>query len=83
VSCFILRPSSESLSAAVVDGVVAAGGQFKKFGLVSTPQLHYLVVAHNTNGGYGEASEDGYFNKLAKAFKMFRGQVGLTTRTYG
>jgi hypothetical protein len=33
------------------------------------------VVAHNTNGGYGEAREDGYFNKLSKAFKLFRGEV--------
>jgi len=71
------RPSSEPLCRAVLDGVASAGGEVKSFGLVSTPLLHYLVVCHNTNGAYGQASEEGYFNKLSKAFKKFRGDVCL------
>jgi phosphoacetylglucosamine mutase len=71
----LTRPSSEPLCKAVLDGVASAGGDSKSFGLVSTPQLHYLVVCHNTNGAYGQASEEGYFNKLSKAFKKFRGDV--------
>lgn len=37
-------------------------------GLVTTPQLHYLVVTAN-DPTYGESSLDGYYNKLSGAFK--------------
>jgi len=53
--------------------VEAAGGQANDFGIVSTPQLHYNVVCKNTNGAYGVVGEEGYFNKLANAFKLVRG----------
>ena len=72
---FKSRPSSEALAKAVLDGVNAAGGICKDFGIVSTPQLHYFVVCENTNGRYGEPTIDGYFKKLATAFKEFRGMV--------
>jgi phosphoacetylglucosamine mutase len=38
------------------------------FGLLTTPQLHYMVRCLNTNGGYGEPSEEGYYNKISQAF---------------
>lgn len=66
------RTSSPNLASAVLDGIEAAGGVVQNFGVVSTPQLHYFVVCHNTNGDYGEASINGYFNKLANAFVDFR-----------
>ncbi|XP_065556751.1 phosphoacetylglucosamine mutase-like [Artemia franciscana] len=66
------RPSSESLMDAVVMGVEKMGGTVKNFGIVSTPQLHYFVVSHNTNGAYGEPTEAGYFKKMSDAFKKFR-----------
>ena len=62
------RPSSVALVAAVKDGVEAAGGVVEDFGLLTTPQLHYMVCCINTNGEYGEATEDGYYKKLSSAF---------------
>ncbi len=72
----MIRKSSPSLARAALDGIEAAGGVAKDFGIVSTPELHYFVVAHNTDGGYGEPTEEGYFNKLTTAFKKFCGKVG-------
>lgn len=36
--------------------------------MVTTPQLHYLVVTAN-DPMYGECSLDGYYSKLSNAFK--------------
>ncbi len=70
------RKSSPSLAQAVLDGVRAVGGaEAVDFGVVSTPQLHYNVVCRNTGGAYGEEGEEGYFKKLAEAFKRIRGAV--------
>ena len=41
--------------------------------MVSTPQLHFFVTCQNTNKAYGEPNEEGYFSKLATAFKALRG----------
>ncbi|XP_073348926.1 phosphoacetylglucosamine mutase [Pagrus major] len=62
------RSSSASLSQAVLDGVSALGGQSKDYGLVTTPQLHYMVCCQNTQGKYGEATVEGYYKKLCQAF---------------
>nr|XP_057913732.1 phosphoacetylglucosamine mutase isoform X1 [Doryrhamphus excisus] len=62
------RSSSDSLSQAVLDGVHALHGQSKDYGLVTTPQLHYMVRCHNTQGRYGEATVEGYYSKLCQAF---------------
>ncbi|XP_051853287.1 phosphoacetylglucosamine mutase [Antechinus flavipes] len=70
------RPSSEKLSQSVIDGVTALGGQYHDYGLVTTPQLHYLVCCQNTNGQYGKATVEGYYQKLSKAF------VDLTKQTF-
>ncbi|KAH9398665.1 Phosphoglucomutase-3 [Tyrophagus putrescentiae] len=48
--------------------VPAAGGSATNFGLLTTPQLHYIVRCVNTDGLYGVASEEGYYNKLASAY---------------
>uniref|UniRef100_A0A8C2B3P2 Phosphoacetylglucosamine mutase n=1 Tax=Cyprinus carpio TaxID=7962 RepID=A0A8C2B3P2_CYPCA len=47
------RPSSASLSQAVLDGVSSLGGKTHDYGLVTTPQLHYMVCCCNTHGCYG------------------------------
>jgi len=65
------RTSSPALATAVRDGIAAAGGQLTDLGVVTTPQLHYLVVATNTKGGYGLPSIPGYYDKLTEAFKAF------------
>ncbi|XP_037698872.1 phosphoacetylglucosamine mutase isoform X1 [Choloepus didactylus] len=62
------RPSSEKLAQSVVDGVTALGGQFNDYGLLTTPQLHYMVYCRNTSGQYGKATIEGYYQKLSKAF---------------
>ncbi|XP_019745837.1 phosphoacetylglucosamine mutase isoform X2 [Hippocampus comes] len=62
------RSSSERLSQAVLDGVSSLGGRSKDYGLVTTPQLHYMVCCHNTHGQYGEATVEGYYGKLCQAF---------------
>uniref|UniRef100_A0A4W4HIR6 phosphoacetylglucosamine mutase n=1 Tax=Electrophorus electricus TaxID=8005 RepID=A0A4W4HIR6_ELEEL len=60
------RPSSESLTKAVIDGVSCLGGH--NYGLVTTPQLHYMVRCRNTHDCYGTATLQGYYEKLSKAF---------------
>ncbi|NXE79100.1 AGM1 mutase, partial [Cochlearius cochlearius] len=62
------RPSSKKLSQSVIDGISVLGGQYHDYGLVTTPQLHYLVCCRNTQGQYGKATLEGYYEKLSKAF---------------
>nr|XP_033795318.1 phosphoacetylglucosamine mutase [Geotrypetes seraphini] len=62
------RPSSETLSQAVIDGVTAFGAQYHDYGLVTTPQLHYIVCCRNTREQYGTSTVKGYYQKLTKAF---------------
>ncbi|XP_003801353.1 phosphoacetylglucosamine mutase [Otolemur garnettii] len=62
------RPSSEKLSQSVRDGVAALGGQVHDLGLLTTPQLHYVVCCQNTGGRYGKATTEGYYQKLSRAF---------------
>lgn len=38
------------------------------YGLVTTPQLHYMVCCQNTHGKYGDATLEGYYSKLCQAF---------------
>ncbi|KAF7347870.1 Phosphoacetylglucosamine mutase [Mycena venus] len=66
------RPSGEALVASLEDGIKAIGAEGRNAGVTTTPVLHYLVRAINTKGtkeSYGEDSEEGYFLKLANAFK--------------
>ncbi|XP_010978582.1 phosphoacetylglucosamine mutase isoform X1 [Camelus dromedarius] len=69
------RPSSEKLSQSVIDGVTVLGGQVHDYGLLTTPQLHYMVYCRNTSGQYGEATTEGYYEKLSKAFVELTGQA--------
>ncbi|XP_048391940.1 phosphoacetylglucosamine mutase isoform X1 [Stegostoma tigrinum] len=62
------RPSSLNLAQAVIDGVSALDGTYQDYGLVSTPQLHYMVCCWNTMEHYGTATVEGYYQKLSQAF---------------
>ncbi|GCC29658.1 hypothetical protein chiPu_0008101 [Chiloscyllium punctatum] len=62
------RPSSLNLVQAVIDGVSALDGTYQDYGLVSTPQLHYMVCCWNTMEQYGTATVEGYYQKLSQAF---------------
>nr|CAB3264817.1 phosphoacetylglucosamine mutase [Phallusia mammillata] len=61
------RPSSIALSQAVKDGIAALGGTSKDFGLMTTPQLHYVTCMFNC--GETDASEESYYTHFADAFK--------------
>ncbi|KAI9644992.1 Phosphoacetylglucosamine Mutase [Ciborinia camelliae] len=66
------RPSGPKLVAALVDALEATGSDYTDYKLLTTPQLHYLTRCTNTEGtpqAYGDVSEVGYYEKLAKAFE--------------
>ena len=67
------RKSSPQLAEATIKGINACNATLRDFGIVTTPQLHYLVVAINTNGFYGDPSLAGYYQKISSAFKNIRG----------
>ena len=67
------RYHSPILSRAVANGVIALKGNKKEYGIITTPMLHFFVVAHNSKGSYGPATEAGYISKLVDAFKKLRG----------
>lgn len=37
-------------------------------GVLTTPQLHFMVKCINSNGKYGDATEEGYYKKYTNAF---------------
>lgn len=66
------RPSGPALVAALVDGLEAVGAEYTDYGYFTTPQLHYVTRCINTRDtphDYGEPTEEGYNNKLARAFR--------------
>ena len=76
------RPSSPDLAQAAITGIRILGGEVKDYGVVTTPMLHYFVACINTDGAYGEATEDGYFKKMITAFKKLRGDVSFVSTIY-
>lgn len=72
------RPSGVEFVKALLDGVQALGGSGRDYGVLTTPQLHYMVRCQNTEGEYGEATEEGYFNKISNAFLDLRSLSGKT-----
>lgn len=47
------------------------------YGLVTTPQLHYMVCCQNTQGQYGKPTLEGYYQKLSKAFTELIKKVNI------
>lgn len=76
------RPSSEKLSQSVIDGVTVLGGHFHDYGLLTTPQLHYMVYCRNTDGQYGKATIEGYYQKLSTAFVQLTKQASCSGEDY-
>ncbi|KAL1839139.1 hypothetical protein VTJ49DRAFT_1835 [Mycothermus thermophilus] len=72
------RPSGHTLIAALADALDATNTEAVDFKILTTPQLHYLVRATNSEGtplAYGTPSEVGYYEKLAEAFgRAMRGR---------
>lgn len=67
------RPSGVDLVSAFVDGLKVLDAKSTDYGILTTPQLHYITRCLNTAGtpeAYGEPSAEGYYKKLAAAFKI-------------
>lgn len=65
------RPSGHKLVTALADGLESTNAEHVDYKILTTPQLHYLVRATNSEGtplSYGKVSELGYYEKLAEAF---------------
>ena len=62
------RSSSQRLAAAAASGVGCFSGEVIDMGLLTTPQLHFIVKCKN-DPSYGDGSEDGYYDKLLHAFR--------------
>ena len=60
------RDSSPSLCQLVVDGASALGAEVEDFGVVTTPQLHWLVRERNAGR---DATLDAYYRTLSSAFR--------------
>jgi phosphoacetylglucosamine mutase len=74
------RESGPALVAALTDALNAVGANFTDYGLLTTPQLHYLVRCINTQNlpdtkPYGEPTEEGYYTKIGAAYrKLMQGK---------
>ncbi|EDW70507.1 phosphoacetylglucosamine mutase [Drosophila virilis] len=66
------RYHSPRLLKAVADGVIALKGNVREFGIVTTPMMHFFVVAANTKEAYGKPTEESYYEKLITAFEKLR-----------
>ncbi|KAL1925611.1 uncharacterized protein VTP21DRAFT_494 [Calcarisporiella thermophila] len=67
------RPSGPALIASLEDALKAMEVEYADYGLKTTPQLHYIVRCLNTAGtpdNYGEPTEEGYYKKLATAYRQ-------------
>lgn len=65
------RPSGHTLVTALAAALEATGAEYVDYKILTTPQLHYLTRATNTEDtpqSYGEVSEAGYYKKFSDAF---------------
>jgi phosphoacetylglucosamine mutase len=83
------RASSPHLASLVAAGVDALGGEALDMGVMTTPQLHFLVAATNASprqceaerfGGL-EPSLDSYFSRFQHALFAFLDVVGVSRAT--
>jgi phosphoacetylglucosamine mutase len=74
------RASGSRLVAILSAALHATGVECVDLKYLTTPQLHYIVRCKNTLGTqyeYGEPTEQGYYEKLADAFKRVMKGVEL------
>ncbi|KAL7296638.1 hypothetical protein TKK_0010057 [Trichogramma kaykai] len=76
------RNSSYALSQAAINGAKAMNGTIQNLEIVTTPQLHFLVVCTNTNGVYGNPSIDGYYEKISTAFHTVAKNIECNNSLY-
>jgi hypothetical protein len=74
------RPSAGALVAAAAAGVAALGGAAAHCGLLTTPQLHWMVRQRNAGA---EDSEAAYFGALAAGFAALAGRAAAAPQARG
>ena len=70
------RASGPRLVSALLEGLKSTDVAHIDLRLLTTPQLHYVTRCLNTRGtafDYGEASEQGYYQKIAESFRAALG----------
>ncbi|KAF8788427.1 phosphoacetylglucosamine mutase-like [Argiope bruennichi] len=71
------RKSSESLATAALEGVKSLKGEVKDFGLLTTPQLHFVVKCQNFPN-YSTPTlptPEGYYKRFSSAFNSLIKQM--------
>ena len=66
------RASGPQLVTALKAALDAVDVEYTDYGILTTPQLHYIVRCVNTLNtpyAFGEPTEQGYYEKMSKAFK--------------
>lgn len=66
------RASGPYLVTALKAALDAVNVEYTDYGIMTTPQLHYIVRCVNTMNSpyaFGVPTEEGYYEKMAKAFK--------------
>jgi len=77
------RASSVRLALAVVDGVgTVRPSSARSLGVVTTPQLHYVVRCENTSMNFGVPSLSGYADKYLNAFERLVSLVSKPSERY-
>ncbi|GBN47311.1 Phosphoacetylglucosamine mutase [Araneus ventricosus] len=71
------RKSSESLANAALDGVKSLKGEVKDFGLLTTPQLHFVVKCQNFQkySALTAPTPEGYYKRFSTAFNSLISQM--------
>ena len=82
------RPSSTHLSSLTVNGAQALGAKVKDYGLLTTPQLHFIVrmtnaAAAGDSDAASVASEAGYYAQLASAYRDILGPTAANAEGRG
>ena len=70
------RASGPRLVSALLTALEASDTEYTDYKLLTTPQLHYITRCLNTKDTpyeYGEPTEQGYYQKIAAAFKAATG----------
>lgn len=70
------RASGPRLVSALLAALEASDTEYIDYKLLTTPQLHYITRCLNTKDThyeYGEPTEQGYYQKIAAAFKTATG----------
>lgn len=76
------RESGPALVKALTDALDAVNAKYHDYGIMTTPQLHYVVRCINTKDDptpYGEPTEEGYYQMLGDAYKQLMANVPRPT----